>query len=165
MSTQSSPPLWLLLLIPVGFLLYISWQEETSPNPSKGKEIYYLRYNKDEIFKSLIASEGHFRNVADFAGIDKEGNMNCIVKHLADAEGHLDEAISHSVITGDNSQKFRALRNDVRDFRHELQDNHITAEEGIERTRKLRRLFENFNPDYDISKCEACEIALQSEEG
>ena len=26
------------------------------------REVYYLNFNKDEIFKNLIASEGHFRN-------------------------------------------------------------------------------------------------------
>jgi len=151
-----------LLLIPIGGLILLAadnQEEEKNSSPHSGKEVNYLRYNKDEIFKSLIATEGHFRNVQT----TKEGAngfLNCAVKHLADAEGHVDEAISHTVATNDTeaSNKFRALRNEIRDFRHNLQDGKVSSVVGIERTRHIRREFESFNPEFDISKCEACEV-------
>ena len=123
----------------------------------KSKEGYYLNFNRDEIFKNLIASEGHFRNFINLKE-DAAGYLNCIVKHLADAEGHCDEAISHSLIaeTKDKSQRFLELRDEIRGFRRWVQSSPITRDEGIREIRKIRRRFEGFNPDYDVSKCETC---------
>jgi len=121
------------------------------------KESYYLIFNKDEIFKNLIASEGHFRNFKS-PKEDEKGFLNCIVKHLADAEGHCDEAISHALIVEDRetSRKFLDLRDEIRTFRKWIQSSPVTRDEGISEIRKLRRQFEGFNPDYDVSKCETC---------
>ena len=121
------------------------------------KENYYLDFNKDEVFKSLIACEGHFRNLKSVAR-DSAGFLNCIVKHLADAEGHCDEAISHSLIVDgkESSQKFLELRDEIRTFRKWIQSSPVTREEGILEIRKLRRTFESFNEEYDVSKCQAC---------
>jgi len=121
------------------------------------KESYYLIFNKDEIFKNLIASEGHFRNFKSLKE-DEKGFLNCIVKHLADAEGHCDEAISHALIAKDRetSRKYLELRDEIRNFRKWLQSSPITRDDGIREIRKLRRQFEGFNPDYDVSKCETC---------
>ena len=121
------------------------------------KERYYLTFNKDEIFKSLIACEGHFRNLKS-TDKDSAGFLNCIVKHLADAEGHCDEAISHSLIVdgSDSSNYFLELRDEIRSFRRWVQSSPISRDEGIIEIRKVRRQFEGFNPDYDVSKCEAC---------
>jgi len=121
------------------------------------KESYYLNFNKDEIFKNLIASEGHFRNFTSLKE-DKTGFLNCIVKHLADAEGHCDEAISHALISQseETSKKFLELRDVIRDFRKYVQSSPITRDEGIREIRKIRRSFEAFNPSYDVSKCETC---------
>jgi len=121
------------------------------------KESYYLTFNKDEVFKALIACEGHFRNLKS---VDKDsaGFLNCIVKHLADAEGHCDEAISHSLIVDgkESSKNFLELRDEIRNCRKWIQSSPITRDDGIIEIRKLRRQFEGFNPDYDVSKCEAC---------
>lgn len=121
------------------------------------KEGYYLNFNRDEIFKNLIASEGHFRNFTNIKE-DSSGFLNCIVKHLADAEGHCDEAISHALIAEneESSRSFLELRDTIRDFRRYVQSSPITREEGIREIRKVRRQFEVFNPGYDVSKCEAC---------
>ena len=123
----------------------------------KSKESYYLVFNKDEIFKNLIASEGHFRNFKSLKE-DTAGYLNCIVKHLADAEGHCDEAISHALIaeSEDSSMIFLELRDEIRSFRKWIQSSPITRDEGIREIRKIRRRFEAFNPDYDVSKCETC---------
>uniref|UniRef100_A0A6M3MFD0 Uncharacterized protein n=1 Tax=viral metagenome TaxID=1070528 RepID=A0A6M3MFD0_9ZZZZ len=123
----------------------------------KSKEGYYLVFNRDEIFKNLIASEGHFRNFTNLKE-DEKGFLNCIVKHLADAEGHCDEAISHALIAEDSetSRRFLELRDEIRSFRKWIQSSPITRDEGIREIRKLRRRFEAFNPDYDVSKCETC---------
>lgn len=121
------------------------------------KEKYYLEFNKDEVFKSLIASEGHFRNLKT-VGKDSAGFLNCIVKHLADAEGHCDEAISHALIVDgkESSKKFLELRDEIRNFRKFIQSSPISRDEGIIEIRKLRRTFEAFNEEFDISKCETC---------
>jgi hypothetical protein len=152
-----------LIFVPIGLgallLLTERKEEEVTQNPSAGKEAYYLKFNKDEFFKNAIATEGHFRNVEE-SGIDRKGFLNCCVKHLADAESHLDEAVSHSLIVEneETSNKFRELRNKTREFRHELQEGKISPEEGIRRVRQIRREFEGFNKDYDISQCEACQV-------
>ena len=121
------------------------------------KESYYLIFNRDEIFKNLIASEGHFRNFINLKE-DETGFLNCIVKHLADAEGHADEAISHALIAEDRekSRKFLELRDEIRNFRKWIQSSPVTRDNGIREIRKIRRSFEAFNPDYDVSKCETC---------
>ena len=121
------------------------------------REGYYLNFNKDEIFKNLIASEGHFRNLKSVEE-DEKGFLNCIVKHLADAEGHCDEAISHALIAedGETSRRFLELRDETRNFRKWIQSSPITRDEGIREIRKIRRQFESFNPNYDVSKCETC---------
>jgi hypothetical protein len=156
---------WILVpLLGIGAFLILTEKnhEESSPNPSAGKEAYYLKFNKDEFFKNVIATEGHFRNVEE-SGIDRKGFLNCCVKHLADAESHLDEAVSHSLIVENEeaSDKFRELRNKTRDFRHDLQEGRISPEEGIRRVRQIRREFESFNKDYDISECEACQVHVE----
>ena len=121
------------------------------------KERYYLGFNKDEIFKSLLATEGHFRNYTNLKE-DRTGFLNCCVKHLADAEGHCDEAISHALIAEDSetSRRFLELRDEIRNLRKWIQSSPVTRDEGIREIRKLRRQFEGFNPDYDVSKCESC---------
>lgn len=149
------------------FILHILNKREQAPttsNPNGRKEAYYLRFNKDELFKNLIAAEEHFRNV-ERTGVDRDGAFNCAVKHLASGEGHSDEAVSHSLIaeSEETSLMFQDLRDDVRELRHDLQAGLITASEGLRGTRGLRREFERFNPEYDISKCEACQISVKVE--
>jgi len=121
------------------------------------KEGYYLNFNRDQVFINLIASEGHFRNFKSLKE-DSTGFLNCIVKHLADAEGHCDEAVSHALIAenSETSRRFLELRDEIRSFRKWIQISPITRDDGIREIRKLRRSFEGFNPDYDVSKCETC---------
>ncbi len=121
------------------------------------KEGYYLNFNRDQVFINLIASEGHFRNFNSLKE-DSTGFLNCIVKHLADAEGHCDEAVSHALIAenSETSRRFLELRDEIRSFRKWVQSSPITRDDGIREIRKLRRSFEGFNPDYDVSKCETC---------
>ncbi|TET87373.1 MAG: hypothetical protein E3J34_02160 [Dehalococcoidia bacterium] len=121
------------------------------------KERYYLNFNRDQIFINLIATEGHFRNFTNLKE-DERGFLNCIVKHLADAEGNASEAISHALIAEDKetSRRFLELRDEIRSFRKWIQSSPITRDDGIREIRKLRRQFEGFNIDYDVSKCETC---------
>ncbi|GAH10463.1 unnamed protein product, partial [marine sediment metagenome] len=81
-----------------------------------------------------------------------------IVKHLADAEGHCDEAVSHSLISEDSetSKRFLELREEIKELRQWIQSSPITRDDGIREIRKLRRSFEGFNSSYDVSKCETC---------
>jgi Tol biopolymer transport system component len=151
-----------LLFIPIGGLLLLMFdyhEEEHTTGHVAGKEKFFLRYNQDEIFKGLLATEGHFRNVQG-KGLDDSGFMNCAVKHLADVESHADEAICHSVVVADagTSEHFKKLRDEVQEFRHDVQDGKVNPSQGIERVRQIRHEFEGFNPDFDISKCKACEV-------
>lgn len=155
----------LALLLPIGVFVYLILTQKPKPevaHPSTGKEKYYLKFNKDEIFKNLISAEEHFRNI-ELTGVDREGYLQCNVKHLGSAEGHMDEAISHALIaeSDESSNKFRELRNKTRQFRDELQNGKTTPEEGIKQVRALRREFEDFNPRYNISLCEACEVKVE----
>jgi len=121
------------------------------------KEAYYLEYNKDNIAKNLIQAEVHFRNIDP--NVEPEvGFQNCILKHLLDAEGEAEEAISHSlVVEGEESaKKFTELRDKIRRLRKRMQKAWVPPEEGIKKIRELRRFFESFNPEYDISKCRSC---------
>jgi len=121
------------------------------------KEAYYLEYNKDNIAKNLIQAEVHFRNIDP--NVEPEvGFQNCILKHLLDAEGEAEEAISHSlVVEGEESaKKFTELRDKIRKLRKRMQKAWVPPEEGIKKIRELRRFFESFNPEYDISKCRSC---------
>ncbi len=121
------------------------------------KESYYLNFNRDQIFINLLHTEGHFRYFIILKE-DEKGFLNCCVKHLADAEGHCDEAISHALIaeSEDSSRGFLELRDKIRELRRYIQSSPITRDEGIREIRKIRRSFEAFNPDYDVSKCETC---------
>lgn len=127
--------------------------------PPSGKEPAFLVFNKDEIFTNLLHTEGHFKKLSS-GKPDTEGYMNCAVKHMADAEGHAEEAIGHSLVVNGSemSGRFAKLHDDMLTFRHELMTGKVTPTIGIERTRQLRHDFESFNPEYDISKCTACSV-------
>ena len=160
MSEIPDNQLAVLLLIPIGGLILLmldQHEEEHTTGHAAGKEKVFLRYNKDEIYKNLLATEGHFRNVQG-KGLDDSGFMMCAVKHLADAESSADEAICHSVIVADakTSESFGKVRDEIQEFRHDLQDGKVNPTQGIERVRQIRHEFEGFNPDFDISKCKAC---------
>ena len=137
--------------------------------PTAGKEGPFLQYNKEEMFKGFLAAEGHLRNVKEpkkkirEMGIEDKGFLNCIVKHAADIESHADEAVSHSlVIEGkDKSEKFRTLRDSVRNYRRNLQTGDLSIDQAILGVRDLRRQFESFNPSYDISHCDSCSVEVK----
>lgn len=84
--------------------------------------------------------------------------MNCIVKHLGFAEGEAEEAISHSLVVEgvQRSKSYGTLRDEIYKLRKKIQSGDITQEEGIHDIRKVRALFEQLNPSYDISKCASC---------
>jgi hypothetical protein len=168
MSSIPDNQVAVLLFIPIGglVLLWLGEQEEEHKlGYVPGKEKLFLKYNQDEIFKNLIATEGHFRNVQG-KKLDDEGFMNCAVKHLADAEGHADEAICHSVVVADakTSEHYKELRDEIQSLRDDVQEGKVDASQGIERVREIRRDFESFNPQFDISRCKACEVHERTEE-
>jgi hypothetical protein len=128
---------------------------------AEDKTRYYLEYNKDNIAKNLIQAEVHYRNLKggyQFTNEEVTGFANCIVKHLLDAEGEADEAVSHSLMVegSEPSEKFKRLRDELRAFRKRVQKGQVNVDEGIKEVRRLRREFELFNPEYDISRCKSC---------
>ncbi|MHA1262333.1 MAG: ImmA/IrrE family metallo-endopeptidase [Candidatus Freyarchaeota archaeon] len=77
---------------------------------------------------------------------------------MADAEGEAEEAISHALIVEgpESSAKFKELRDSIRALRKKLQKENVQPNEGLAEIRKIRRQFESANPEYDVSKCQAC---------
>jgi hypothetical protein len=124
----------------------------------------FLRYNKEEIFKALIQAEGHLRNMRPGA---QSQDLSCVVKHLADAEAHADEAISHAAELGDDelSRRFMELRDRIRELRRMIMERPPAMEEAIRRVRELRRLYEAFNPEFDVSKCRVCGVEVMARHG
>jgi hypothetical protein len=122
------------------------------------KEKYFLKYNKSNIFGALLQAETHFKNLSESQHADAEGHANCIVKHLSEIIAEALEAQAHSLVVEgeENSRKFKVLKDDVWSLRDGLQSGKISAEEGIREVRRIRRYFESFNPEYDVSKCQAC---------
>ena len=115
----------------------------------------FLTFNKDEIFKSLLAVEGHLRQLKpEFKGED----LRCLVKHLGEAESHADEAVSHTaeLKLDVESGKFKELRDRLREFRRKLQSEQVKSEDAIREIRSIRGFFESFNPEYNVSSCKLC---------
>lgn len=120
----------------------------------------FLEWNKDNIFINLIQAEDHLRNVASESPTPEF--LNCVVKHLAYAEGEADEAVSHSLILEGQlaSREFAKLRDEIRKLRKLIQKGALSSpEKAIEEVRKIRGQFEYFNPEYDVSKCGSCGAA------
>ncbi len=105
----------------------------------------FLRWNKNEIYKGLLAVEGHLRNFYD---------IGCIIKHLSEIESHCDEAISHSAELNldEISLKFKELRDKIRELKEKITE--MDPIEAIRTIRRLRKEFESFNKEFEI-KC-AC---------
>ncbi len=120
------------------------------------KEPYFLNYNKVNIATDLIQSEFHLDNLKP--GLIQGGHANCVVKHTLDAAGECKEATSHALIVEgeEKSQKFKALGDDIHSFREKLMGKKLTRSDAIRGIRKLKRKFESFNPEFDVSKCESC---------
>lgn len=155
--------LHVLALIPLGLIaLYLLQDKEENPQQeaSEPKENYFLRYNNDEIFKGLLATEGHLRNI-EGKNIQKN-ELGCVIKHSAEIESHADEAISHALIVQDKgkSDSYRVLRDNIREFRYAAQFGNLNPSEGIEQIRRIRHAFEKQNPEYNIDKCKACSIEV-----
>lgn len=121
------------------------------------KEVYFLTYNKDNIFKSFLQAEDHLRQLQNSPEY-KPGFQNCIIKHLAFAEAEADEAVSHSLVTigKEQSHQYASLRDNISLLRKKLMSNEINNDDAILGIRESRAMFEKINPDYDISKCQAC---------
>ena len=152
-----------ILWIPIGIAL-LMWlgedEKKATATAVTGKEAYYLQYNKDEIFKNLLAAESHLKTVEDQPAGDN-GFMNCVVKHLADAEQHSDEAISHSLVAAneEKSENFKYISSCLKETRHMIQAGQLSPAQAIVNVRSIRQSFEKSNPEFDISKCTACDVA------
>lgn len=121
------------------------------------KEKYFLDYNRDNIFISLIQAEVHLRNISEGSSFSR-GHGNCVVKHLAEIEGEAGEAISHALVVEgkEASRKFAELRDKARNVRYKIQNGQVDSSGGIKAVREVKVYFESFNPSYDLSKCTAC---------
>lgn len=160
-----------LLWIPIGgLLLYFLVKEDSTGQSitearSVVKESEFLNYNKDSIFIDLLHSEDHLRNLVDKDVSVKQGEASCVIKHLADAEGHADEAISHSadlnragILAQGTPEEFKIVRDQLHDLRGKFSEGGYTPKQAISKLRDVRRQFESFNPTFDISHCKACSV-------
>jgi len=121
----------------------------------------FLEYNRDEVFKNLLAVEEHLR----FA---KPGTTSseaaCIIKHLAEIESHCDEAISHASELGYDEEVdyWRQIRDKVRDLRYRIMLEGIqNPTEMIRDVRQIRQILESFNPELSAMGCGVCGAAMQ----
>jgi hypothetical protein len=115
----------------------------------------FLSYNKDNIFKNLLQAEHHAKMLD---GEVRGGHANCIVKHLAFAEGEAEEAINHAQLVEPHKvEYFKALRDLVYFLRKQVMSGLVTSEDLNRKIWVLRKMFESFNEEYDTTKCTACE--------
>jgi hypothetical protein len=158
----------ILIFIPVGVaILYLldGWSTPAAQPRDVGKETQFLNYNEDEIFKNLIHAEEHLRNIEGTEVAVAKGEASCVVKHLASAEGHADEAISHSadlnrvgMTSQGTPEDFKLTRDQIHNLRTRFQSGGLTVTHAITELRDTRRQFESFNPEFDITKCKACKV-------
>ena len=115
----------------------------------------FLSYNKDNIFKNLLQAEHHAKMLD---GEVRGGHANCIVKHLAFAEGEAEEAINHAqLVEPQKVEYFKALRDLLYLLRKQVMSGLVTSEDLNRKIWVLRKMFESFNEEYDTTKCAACE--------
>jgi len=114
-------------------------------------EEYFLKYNKDNIFKNLVQAEDHLKKV-------KEPNFaQCALKHTMFAEGEAEEAVGHSMsVEPESTEDFKELVEDVTKLRKEIQTGNFDPDKTVSDVRRIRRKFESFNKDYDVSRCRSC---------
>jgi hypothetical protein len=115
----------------------------------------FLSYNKDNIFKNLLQAEHHAKMLD---GEVRGGHANCIVKHLAFAEGEAEEAINHAqLVEPQKVEYFKAMRDLVYLLRKQVMSGTLTSDDLNRKIWVLRKMFESFNEEYDTTKCTACE--------
>ncbi len=132
---------------------------------TQNKYEYFLKYNKLNIFQALLQAETHLRNLQNRPGhlSYDEGHASCVLKHLAEALGEAREAQSHSLELNkpEVSKKFGELSERLNGFIDKLQQGKTSPDEALLEVRSIRRYFESFNPEYDVSKCKACGVKAE----
>ena len=125
----------------------------------------FLQYNEDNVMKQLLAIEAHLRNLSP--SYESE-HASCVIKHILQLDEQCDEGISHASELGykEKVEIFRKVKAGIPRFRKKLYGNRtknmliletrIHPSEAIKEVRKLRRIAENLNPNYNLEKCETC---------
>jgi len=168
MSEQQNQLMRLLpFVIPAAAFLIIFGREDRVTVVAEIRDVHkeaeFLAYNKDEIFTNFIHAENHLRNLVGKSVASSEGS--CVVKHLADAEGHANEAISHTadlvahgITTQGTPEDFKKIKDGLHEVRYKFAEGGYSPEQAITKLRDVKRQFESFNPQFDVSKCKACQI-------
>jgi len=169
MSEQQNQLMRLLpFVIPAAAFLIIFGREDhvtVAEIRDVHKESEFLAYNKDQIFTNMLQAEEHLHNLADKKIDVSKGEASCVVKHLALAEGNADEGISHSadvtnagIMAQGTPEEFKIVRDGLHEVRYKFAEGNYSPKEAITKLRDVRRRFESFNPQFDISKCKACSV-------
>lgn len=123
----------------------------------------FLDFNKDNIFENLLQAEDHLKRIKNDARFQSEhsvealDHIQCVIKHITMAKGESSEAQAHTLKSHpENYENYLELQERLKKIKEGIASKETTIEELIEDVRDARGFFENFNPDYDISKCRAC---------
>lgn len=126
------------------------------------REIGFLKFNKDNLMKHLLAIEDHARYLKE--GMSPE-HYACITKHFLQAEEQSDEGISHaSVIEPENLEIFKDVKNKLFEMRNKMTNN-TSPENVITAIREIRKIAEKLDPSYNTSECKVCGSVEESLKG
>ncbi len=118
------------------------------------REERFLDYNNDNIFINLLQLETHLRNLDDLE--TDGGQVSCLTKHLAEAEGEASEAISHSAtISPDKTSIYRKTKTKLYELRKNLPS--YSPNKAILKVREIRKEIEKVVPAFNTENCIACE--------
>jgi len=118
-----------------------------------GREIGFMDFNIRNILTNLHQAEDHYRNLSEDS--DELGHKSCITKHVMMASGESGEGISHaSVVNPSLVGNFREIKNNSDKFVSEMGE--LDNREGIREIRRIRKIAEKLDPNYDTSRCKAC---------
>lgn len=131
--------------------------------PHKKNTAAFLLFNRDNIFENLLQAEDHLKRIKNDTRFDDQNqvealdHIQCVVKHITMAKGESSEAQAHTLdIKEEDYENYMELGERLRHIKDGIASKETTIEDLIRDIREARGFFEKFNPDYDISKCQAC---------
>jgi len=124
------------------------------------KELYFLRFNQDNIIKHLLALEDHSRYLrSDMSPKHK----SCLLKHTLQLQEQLSEAVSHSsVVEPNKTAKYQELLYDS-DRLKKIVESKSEPVDIIREIRNMRSKYEQIVPKYSVKDCKVCSLGHDSE--
>lgn len=118
----------------------------------------FLKYNKDNVMKHLLAIEAHLRELEEGYRPD---HASCVIKHILQLEEQCEEGISHAAELGQDevAKIFKRVRDEAESIRKALLEGRPPAE-IIRMVRAVRRVAEKLDPSFELEKCTTCTVDL-----